>query len=206
MSRVIPQGGSHLPPPGDERREVLRERADDLAQAAEEAGAAGGRIDPRAFEVDNEIANHIDDLSVSGQRDEYVYCWVNFTHNHGRMIRLKLSEGWEVVQGDDPEAIEFKAVGADTTRRHGDVLLMKCRRDRYKLLQKREAAKRAAQQGAVTAQLEEMGQKAAPHGITVHSSMDTINPRVASRMMARQAGTRAVDQMLRTGTVPGMEV
>ncbi len=203
MARVIPQGDSQLPPPGDERREVLAERTDNLAEAAERLGAERASINPKAFHVDNEIADHIDDLSVTNRRPEYEYCWV-FTGQQGRMIRMKTAQGWEVVQGDEPEAMQFKGIGADTTRRHGDVILMKCRKDRFKLLQKQDEKRRQALLGSPTAGLEDLGDRYNKAGVVVHSNMDSINPRIANRMMARQMGERALDNMIRDGDVPGM--
>ena len=37
---------TNLPPAGDEQREILRERADNLAEAAETRAPEGGRVNP----------------------------------------------------------------------------------------------------------------------------------------------------------------
>lgn len=137
-------------PAGDARREAMRQVADDLAQAAEEQGVEGGAIRPDAFEIDNEIAGHFNELEVTNALPEYEYCWVNYNFG-GRFIKEKQShrvrEGsglqpvWEVVHGEMPEAPELRGIGADTTRRLGDVLLMRARKDRA-LLQRRHQTDR----------------------------------------------------------------
>ena len=120
----------NLPPAGDARRDELKRREDDLQRQVDELSATSeiGAIDPRAFEVDREIAHHYDPqsmsvLSITNPRPEREYCWTNFVSQHGSMVWLKKAEGWQVVQGDDPECRDSMS-GADTTRRRGDLILM----------------------------------------------------------------------------------
>lgn len=192
-----------LPPPGDARREELKRRTDALEQEAEETGLEGG-TGPLP-EVENELAQHFNELEVSNQDPAYVYAWVN-SGFYTRFVKMKLADGWEVVQGDMPEAEELKGVGADTTRRLGDVILMRIRRDRYLMLQRRERELRQRQQEGVTGTLQEMGDRYRQHGIVVHTG-ETMNPRVMETMQkratARRAGGQQFDQMLREGRVPG---
>ena len=115
--RVVEQvGPSELPPAGDEQRDELKRRADDLAERAETIGLDGGRVDPSAFRVENELAQHFNELDVNDADPAYAYCWVQAGYA-GRFIKMKLTEGWEVVQGDMPEASELRGMGADTDRK-----------------------------------------------------------------------------------------
>ena len=121
---------------------------------------------------------------------------------------MKLTEGWEVVQGEMQEAIDIKGMGGDTTRRLGDVILMRCRKDRYVMLQRREDAKRKAQQDGVTAGLRAIGDRHAKDGVIVHTDLNSMHPktvqRMANRAAAQQKATEILDQHVREGRVPGM--
>jgi hypothetical protein len=124
-----------LPPAGHRRREELSKRADDLA---EQMGTIpvneGGHVDPRTFKkVEPELAQHFNSLYVSNADPCYAYCW-SWTGGYGRMVRAKQAEGWEIVHGESEEATELKGTGADTTRRLGDVILMRIPLDRKKQL------------------------------------------------------------------------
>lgn len=201
-------------PAGDARREAMREAADTLAQAAEESGADGGAIDPRALEIENEIAQHFNELEVTNADPAYAYCWVNFGFG-GRFIKQKmahrvpedggLSPVWEVVQGEMPEAPELRGIGADSTRRLGDVLLMRARKDRAILLRRQQTTRQRALEGAPLNALQEMGDKYRHLGVVVHTNpndqlLKTMETRAATALMAQQQ----VDNMLRAGTVPGL--
>ena len=195
-----------LPPAGDARREVLAERQDALDEQLEGVGDDVGRIDPKALEVENELAQRFNELEVSNRDSGYMYGWV-YSGQQGRMIRLKITEGWEVVQGDMREAEEMKGIGTDTTRRLGDVILMRIRKDRYVLLQRREAEKRVRQQEGVTSTLEEMGESLGKRGVVVHTDLKSMNPQMLKRMQnraaARKIATGRVDQYIREGRMPG---
>lgn len=205
--RVVEQvGPSELPPAGDEQRDELKRRADDLAERAETIGLDGGRVDPSAFRVENELAQHFNELDVNDADPAYAYCWVQAGYA-GRFIKMKLTEGWEVVQGDMPEASELRGMGADTTRRLGDVILMRCRRDRYALLQRREKDKRARMEEGVTGVLRELGEKYRGKGVIVHTDTSTMNEQTVKRMSNRAAAQRTAadqtEQWLREGRMPG---
>src|SRR3972149_1986072 len=195
-----------LSPAGDARRELLAERQDALEEQLEGVGDEVGRIDPKALEVENELAQHFNELEVSNRGPGYMYGWV-YSGQHGRMIRLKITEQWEVVQGDMREAEEMKGIGTDTTRRLGDVILMRIRKDRYVLLQRREAEKGHRQQEGVTSTLEEMGESLSRRGIVVHTDLKSMNPQMLKRMQNRAAAqkisTGRVAQWLREGRMPG---
>ncbi len=129
---------------------------------------------------------------------------------NGQMIWQKKAQGWEVVQGDMREAKEYKA--EDSTRRVGDTLLMRMRRDYYAKLEaaQREVVRR--QEQGVASELEALGLKYGGRGIKVHTSpdaqfaskrgmMDTLEKRAA-----RQAAMKGIDKRLRKGNVPGMPI
>jgi hypothetical protein len=211
---VIPQRGGGvetLPPKGDARREVLREREDALAEAAEAAGEETQRIDPEKLKVDPEIAQHFNEfneLEVSNPDPLFVYKWEN-AGSHGRFIRASMVQGWAVVQGTDEEALEHKGVAADTTRRVGDTILMKCRKDRYLLILRQRKARQAAMEGAASENLADLGQRA---GTRVYTPEDIANPADkhaanVSKMVtahAQQIGRQQLDERIRTGRIPGM--
>jgi hypothetical protein len=205
MTKIIKNPNQRpLPPPGAARQEELSRRTDELEQLAEEMGENVGVVDPSAFEVDPALSARFNELEVSNRDSAYAYCWV-FTGQLGRMVKMKTVEGWEVVSGDMEEAADLKQ--PDGTRRLGDVLLMRIRKDRKLLLDRKDRERRDAQQGAVTAQLEEMGAQAAKHGVIVHTGQ-SVSPdmlkRMEGRASARRAAVGAVDQMIRKGRVPGV--
>lgn len=203
-------------PAGDARREAERTAADDLAAEAQERGIEAGAINPRAFRIENEIAQHFNELEVTNSLDEYEYCWVQAGY-HGRFIKMKqaqrveedggLAPCWEVVQGDMPEALEVKGLMADTTRRLGDVILMRCRRDRAAKLRKMQEARRAQVERGITSELEEMGQRLRGRGVIVHTSLDDdAMKRAQNRAAMRMQAGQMIDGMLRDGSVPGLGV
>ncbi len=202
-----------LPPPGDARRSVLKQRTDKLEQEAEERAESTERvrIDPKKFEVENEIAQHFNDMEVTNRLPEYDYSWV-FTGLNGIKIREKISmlpRGWHVVQGDDPECIELKGIGADTTRRVGDTILMRIQKDRHLILKQRNINLRKAQQEGVTAGLREAGDKYRKHGIIVHTGEDVSDETfkiMQKRAQARGIAGKQFNDAIRTGTVPGAEI
>src|SRR5262245_58672650 len=198
-------GVETLPPPGDERREVLAARTDALEQEAEERADALelAPVDPKKLRPEREILQHINELEVSSADPSLAYCWVQ-TGYYGRFIKMKVAQGWEVVQGDRPEAIELKGVGADTTRRLGDVILMSIHLDRYIRLRRQEEARRQAQERAITSNLEELGAKA---GITVHTDvpLDTLR-RMEARNRASAIADRQADRLIREGRMPGVGI
>ncbi len=212
MSKIIPQGPSPADlPAGDARREAQKAAADTLAEAAE-ARVEAERIDPRAFKIENEIARYFNELEVTDAQPEYEYCWVQAGY-HGRFIKMKQTERvpeggrlvpcWEVVQGDMPECQELRGMGADSTRRLGDVLLMRCRRDRFLKLKRMRDARRDALYNGTTTELEELGRQHRNRGVIVHTNLGDAMADGRGAML-RQQGLQMVDSMLRTGSVPGL--
>lgn len=196
-----------LPPPGDERREELAKRSDELDALAEELAGdvEAGKIDPSKFQPINEILQHLDSSEVSGRLPEYEYVW-QATARSGYFIRKSQIEGWEVVQGDMPEAKELKGIAADTTRHWGDCILMRIRKDLALRNARRDRARRRMQQEGVTEVLAEYQDKLRKYGIIVHTDASgQMMDRMMSRAAARQVAGQQIGNMLKSEQgVPGL--
>lgn len=229
---------SNLPPAGDERREELKRRADSLRAAADQLASAAGveAIDLSKVKPENEIADAFDPLSgmlkVSDANDaEYVYKWEQ-ADLYGRFGNIWVTSskalGYETVSGSMPEAREHRQV--DGTRRVGDAILMRIRKERYAALQARQRRVNVARQEGVGVQLIEAAEKAgisaidltsptAPAHILRHAEAQREAARAAraayvhtapqarpgaNRTLASELAGRKFDSMIRTGTVPGL--
>lgn len=221
MKRTLVPEGRGLPPAGDERRDVLKARTDDLAEQAETDGAEGGAIDPKALRVENELAQHFgldggfNELDVSNKNLAYEYKWQQ-SGFYGRFVKRDLAMGWAVVGSmtdeDDGEAIELKAV--DGTRRLGDVVLLRMRKDKFKLMKRREAAHRQAVQDGSTAALEELADEArrkhpSAKGLKVHTPgnmSEAVMKRLGMDAQAKDTVTKIIDRQVRDGRMPGVPI
>jgi hypothetical protein len=205
-------GTTDLPPAGDARRDELKQREDVLAQEAEERAATLEieRIDPKVMRVDNEIASSFDqfnEIAVSNAlNDEYEYCWV-FAGRNSYWVRWKSAQGFEVVQNDMPEAQEHRGIGADSTRRVGDTILMRIRKDRAARLRKAERERGAAREEGIDSTIMELGERARHLGVRV-SRLGGLSAAqqdiIAKRAQARQIASAQFSDQIRTGTVPGL--
>jgi hypothetical protein len=210
--QIIPVGDPELPPAGYERNEELAQREDNLAQAAEERASAleTESIDPKKLRVENEIAQNFDPatsmLKVSNPDVCFMYCWA-FSGMHGLMITQKQIEGWTVVQGEDPEAIEHKGIGADTTRRVGDTLLMRIPKDKYLLLDRRRKEQANRFNAGSTTFSDRAENLAHKYNIPVYHEGE-VDPRTLKRMQsnaeARKVASSKVNQLINQGRMPGM--
>lgn len=207
MAKRIDYGESaeQLPAAGYERQEILKEREDVLQEAGETLADKQElqAINPRAFEVENELAYYFDELEVVGKQADYCYAWVLSAQN-GRHVQQKLYLGWEVVQGNSPEAAGLK--GTDTTRRLGDVILMRIHKDRKRLVDMREDYKRRQQEEGVVGNLRDIGDRYARYGarITIANGAEASQVgRLAAQQAASQIADRQTDQWLREGRMPG---
>lgn len=195
-----------LPPAGHERKEELKKRTDQLQETIETKMPEMESLPSSALEPDRELQYAMQEFSmheVSDKQPGWVYAWV-YTGQHGTEITMKKTYGWLAVQGEDKEAKELEHV--DTTRRLGDCILMKIPEERHKKLLAYEDYVRKLRSSAGDQELEDA---AAKLGLRV-----TVNePRIIQRfgggspaqMTVMQPGG-PVDRMLKTGTVPGMEV
>jgi hypothetical protein len=200
-----------LPPAGDERREELKRRADDLEEVAESTLPEMGAIDSAKLKVENEIAQLFDSrhrLKITGLQKGYVYKLCSVRQD-GQQIDDAKMEGWDIVQGDMPEAIERKGIGGDTTRHFGDCVLLRMRKDHWIAVQKRRKQLKSRLRESIVGPLTELGR------ITerrfgknlVHTDLnDPIFKRAVEAGVAAALADRKFDKHLRDGTVPGMEI
>lgn len=203
-------------PAGDNRREAMRKSQDALDEAGETRAneTETVRFDPAKMKVDYEIVQNLNALEVTGAQPEYRYCWARFKSDSGTPLvdhKLTLSvrvDGrlipcWEVVT-DGPEAKERKA--ADNTRRIGDVLLMRCRREIYDALQAAEEIKSKRRMLGAVSDLEAFGQSAKARKYGMRVITDQAEIAELQQGGRRGVGQRPTDEQLRRGTVPGAEI
>ena len=198
--------GSALPPAGHVRDEELKLRTDQLDEQAETQAPGVEMIDPNKIRPIPEIQRNFDpssgELEISAAQPGWAYLWV-YNGEHSRHITRKRAMGWEVVQGNDPEAIEHKAVG--TYRQVGDVILMRIPQADFDRIRAHERKKAEDRQESVGAELIEKGRK---HGVNVHVDGISGDPRildaVAKRAQAGNIASDMLDQQIRDGRVAGM--
>lgn len=199
----------------------------DLSRKAENLIAAAQKLleqmdvqhtDASAMEVDREVRQALNDMNevyVSHARhEEFAYAWIyRDPHNEygGRYVRKMQALGWEVVQGDDPEAREHKFV--DGTRVVADCVLIRIRLDRKYLLDKRDSLLRQAQQAGIVSRVHELAERAGTRvydklpGFVEESLADTSRERrqkAAQGAFHRMNQGGKVDSMLREGRIPGI--
>ena len=229
QERMAREAFESLPPPGHERREQQRRRADNLEREVDSLAAKvlTGRLDGKNLQIQNEIAHRTKYLAVSNPDPNYCYAWIS-KNSHGHHIMRMEQLGYRVVQGDDPEAAEYlpggPAAGAGsvgTTRELADVILMKIPRDRYILLRALERAKVVQMhESSGTGNLQSLIDRHRRHvrlhnapqtadyeelgGPAVHPQTFTQHPR--SPFGRRRASIERLDRHLRAGTLPGMEI
>jgi hypothetical protein len=202
-----------LPPAGPKRADELSRRLDVLQEKAETAGPEVESIDPKKLRPDRELQHLFDKydiLTITNPQPGYKYCWA-YTGLHGNDIWGKKGEGWEVVQGNDPECREH-TMKDDTTRRVGDVLLMRIRVDLHVQLLKRAALRQARQEGSIESELFALGQQAKGaikvFQVNKHPYMQDDAP--VSIVMphrshpAYNTAMGALNNMLKTGEIPGV--
>lgn len=204
-----------LPPSGHARDEVLKQRLDTLQEEAEiKANELEiGSIDEKALRPDREIQHMIrkfDILTVTNAQKGYEYCWV-YSGQHGHDIWAKKAQYWEVVQGNDPECKEH-TVREDTTRRVGDVILMRIRADHYYALLKADRLKAERQQTGIESELFALGEQVKGaikvYEVNKHPYMTDKAP--VSIVLphrshpAYKTAVEALNKHLIKGTVPGI--
>lgn len=212
-----------LPPSGAARDDVLAERTDALEEAAEKRAAAldVGVADPKVFAPDRELQNLIrthNMLEISKPVTGFEYGWV-YTGQHQYFVTQKKSLGWQVVQGDDPEC-RHAMIKEDTTRRIGDVILMRIPRALFQQLEADAARRRDRLDETIMTDVEAIAAKY-PHLLKVRRDLDQVkvggrslselmeqraSAATAANIGARQVAGQKVDRMVREGTVPGMDV
>lgn len=214
-----PGGGVEtLPPAGDARREVLAQRTDALAEQAEVLEDKTGvhALDPGAFAIENEIAQHFNEMEVPAAQSEYAYKWEQrdpLNKFGNRHFLRSHSLGWRKVFIDDPDAKGLEhCQGVDGSVIVGDTILMRIPRGRYIQLRREEYLQTRRQEQAFDGELQD---RAAKYGVRTYDN-DTLgssNPgwdrQMESRARSAQAQRIALQQLdaqIREGTVPGRPV
>lgn len=201
---LVVDGTAPLPPAGDERREVLKQREDDLAARLARIESEMG-IDSsgsqKPMTVDRDIARVYDQTKVDNAVEGFVYYWANEQTAGGIDVRIHEIDGYEVVCGDMPEAPKTRDVRG--YRRVGDTILMRCTFERAKLNWERDMRKRQHRRDSTTSRLEEMGERA--RGLI---NVTDLNPymlqRLARQAAAKQMATSITTSRLKAGTHPGL--
>lgn len=209
QSDIDPTTG--LPPAGHARDEELKVRHDDLQKQAEKIPAEHYSIqDPNVFAPERELQDLIqtrDALTVTKPQPGYAYAWV-YTGLQGQMIWDKKAKHWETVQGNDPESREY--LYTDTSRRIGDVMLMRLPLDLYYLEEKKNAEKTLKVEESITSDLYTLEAKSGGR-FKVHADQET-NPYLpgmktgAQSHGAKQVALKHLDGQIRRGTVPGVPI
>ena len=217
MAKIIKRGQEvdpadivDLPPAGHTKRETLKKRTDELAQAAQETSDTLETygVNPKAFEKDREIQHLLEqfnDCRVSNADPSYVYCWV-WAGMQGLMVKHKMSEyqnAWEVVQGEMKEAIELKGLLADTTRRYGDTILMRCHKGIYDQILRRRKDLADRHLRTIDSGLEQLGERFGVKVSTPGNIDDKTLKMMQSRASAVGTANKTMDIWVRKGTVPG---
>ena len=216
----------NLPPAGYQRDEVLKQRTDNLQQQGEIKANQEQRfaIDPNKMAPIREIRHSMSALDVTDKVKGYEYCWVNFkTPNDtpGLCIQQKQASQvynyetksweavWQIVHGNMPECASRKGVGADTTRRLGDVMLMRAKKSAYDALKEHQAGQGKRLIQADEATLMDMGEKAnskSGGGITIHPQGHPafMSSRGTSQGVVNQAPSQdELNWQLKSGRLPG---
>lgn len=227
MEALAEAAHAELPPPGHARNEALRQREETLQQRIEKIGQSIvlNNIDPKYLQIIREIQARTSYLTVSNKKPGFIYAWVTKNNWNNHRSRLE-AVGYEVVQGDDPEALELKGTGGiaagtgapDTTRQLGDVILMRIKEEYYIAQKAREHARTLAMQVASASTLLTMARPYMNRGITVGTQVQgmgdqlqgpRIRPRTFSSRRAQMLGLlddHHFDQAIREGSIPGMEM
>lgn len=166
QEELAEQAHAELPPPGYARDEQQRYNIDELQRQAEELVAKHhqGTIDLSKLAMQNEFMMANKYLRVSNPQPGFVYRWTS-KNRFSQHIQQARSEGWEVVQGDMPEAVELKGGGIPgmgspgTTRELNDVILMRMPHDKWIVIKSLRILRQQKIQQASSANLIEMAGK-----------------------------------------------
>lgn len=213
---VRPGSTAVAPPladPGYQRDEQLKERLDQLEETAQTMNDTSGMgtIAPSAMLPDDELQQLLakDGSEVSNPKPGHSYMWVCIeypTNARGINVLSLQAVGWQVVKGDDLEAVEYKT--ADGTRKLGDAILLRIDARRKQLLDYRIDQLNMRREGATAEALKERARK---FGINV-VDFDNMTPDQQKRLerrsqqeFSKQAATSRLAGDLRNGTVPGVQ-
>ncbi len=206
MAGEVKPDTANLPPPGHARDEVLRERKENLEAAIDKLPERGG-VDVSTIPIEREIVQAFDglgNLTVTGAMSGWVYKWKKADD---QQTTLAQNLGFELVQGNDPEAQEHKGkhcAGGTTLRGAGDVLLWRIKQERWEAIED-YFRRKGFNMGQVTERFEDYGAELAAQGLTPKNlahgrASDPLVQRVFANGPIQSA---RMGEMLRSGSVPG---
>jgi hypothetical protein len=198
---------AELPAEGHAKREAQKAMQYTLEQQAEMMAGQmmAGTVDPAALEIANEIASRVQYLDVTGQQADRVYKWASISRgSNGQHVQRAKISGWEVVQGNDPEARELLNTDGSTTRCLGDLLLMWMPRDRWVVMKAQSIVRQRRRDGASAAGLIELAHQYRDKGFMVrpHGMESLEGPAIENDRFSRNpAATQMIDAGLRKGNL-----
>lgn len=222
--RVIPnaKGGgglADLPPAGDQRRDVLAERKDQLEEQAAGLNEMGGTVREDVFrDIDSEIGSAFNEMDPPHKRPDYRYKWV-YRDQHSRngmhAFTHARAQGWEPVRHNDPDGKDMShcVTTAEGFLVVGDTILMRVPMGWYIALRRAERDLNIRRDAAVIppemaeVAFKHRGGQAASHGldkpeiIAVQERWNANMTRAANLAMQLKQEQQQLDQMIRTGTV-----
>lgn len=217
---TVYQGDSTLPPPGHQRDETLRQRADELDQKKSQYDDMALGIDPTKLEKDREIQYEIErgNLSIPYKNPEYKYCWVQCQYpvvNPNQKVEQKLTRSvkishngqtvrvpaWEIVTKDMAESkgLRLNALGHCQI---GDTILMRCRQEVYRLIELKERERKLQIRRHTDAELVQKAMEHQRRGAKIGAGQDVYNKYLED---ANEA-LASFDKLIRNGSVPGLDV
>jgi len=180
--------------PGDQRRDALKRRLDELQEEAEKISSELNifKVDPSVMDpkkIPREVRRAINDngeVWVSEADPNYRYAWIYRDPRWqwgGKWVSAAKVQGWEVVSGEMKEAKEH-ACGAAKERIISDCILMRIRLDHFLQLQERDRKKRRQRHESITSDLENL---AAKHGVKVeHEIPSGVSDQMESQLAAQR--------------------
>lgn len=210
-------------PAGPKRREAMARVQDELEEdiAAMPEGATAVKL--KDIKIDGEIISNFNSGHVSNADPAFVYAWKRYVAPFGgtapvdydlaltiRTSSHGVLKCWEKVNGLMTEAIEHRAV--DGTRKIGDVMLLRCRKDVYAAIQQWEADKREHRLKGPASTLQSLGDRTGIHVRVDDVVMaqrgvdDPVMKHALKHAAANEIANRQLDTQIREGRVRGMEV
>ena len=152
-----------LPDPGYQRNETLAAQADDLSAEADRLNSSPDApivIDrQKVAEAIEAAKRELNGKSsdITGAQPGRVYCWVSVPERSKSLapdifVQMARRDGWVVVQGEDPEAREFRTK-VDSTRKRLNQILMWTTKENHEKLAARLEAKVQMRTGPMVRQL-----------------------------------------------------
>lgn len=208
-------------PAGHKRKAALSRVRDE-----QEEDLDGKEVAARALKdikIDGEIVSNFNSGHVSNANPAFEYKWARYVKPFGGVapvdydLTLTLrttSHGvlrvWEKVNGAMVEAMEHREV--DGTRKVGDTMLIRCRKDIYALLRRWEEEKVQARTQSPANALQTLGDRTGipvrvqDIAVSKRGYEDPAMQRALKHAAANEIANRQLDQKIREGRVDGLEI